>query len=92
MLLRGAFHCVHPLRIILTGKAMKPFLSFQGSQACFFSDLSTGDPCPLRIPFDRLRAAVSPIPKSRKERRPLASHFRNDFMALQVLLLPLGES
>ena len=45
---------------------------------------------PLRIPFDRLRAAVSPIPKSRKERRPPASHFRNDFMALQALLLPFG--
>jgi hypothetical protein len=32
---------------------MKPFLSFQGSRACFFSDLFTGDTCPLRIPFDR---------------------------------------
>jgi hypothetical protein len=32
---------------------MKPFLSFQGSRACFFTDLFTGDPCPLRIPFDR---------------------------------------
>ena len=59
---------------------MKPFLSFQGSRAGFFSDLFKGEPCPLRIPFDRplgheleaewLRAAVSPILKSRKERRP----------------------
>jgi hypothetical protein len=44
--------------------------------------LFTGDPCPLRIPFDRLRAAVSPIPKPRKEPRPPASLSRNDFMAL----------
>jgi len=85
---------------------MKPFLSFQGSRACFFSDLSTGESCPLRIPFDRplghvpfgrkfrvkrleaecLRAAVSPIPKSRKQRRPPASHSRNDFM-----VSPLGR-
>jgi hypothetical protein len=83
---------------------MKPFLSFQGSRACFFSDLFTGDTCPLRIPFDRplghepfgrelrverleaewLRAAVSPIPKPRKEQRPTASLSRNDFMVLPV--------
>jgi hypothetical protein len=63
---------------------MKPFLSFQGSRACFFSDLFTGEPCPLRIPFDKLRAAVSPIPKSRKELHPPASHSRNDFMVLPV--------
>jgi hypothetical protein len=61
---------------------MKPFLSFQGSRACFFSDLFTGESCPLRIPFDRLRAAVSPIPKPRKERRPSASLSRNSFMVL----------
>ena len=65
---------------------MKPFLSFQGSRACLFSDLFTGDPRPLRIPFDRLRAAVSPIPKSRKEQRPPASLLRNDFM-----VSPLGR-
>jgi hypothetical protein len=59
---------------------MKPFLSLRGSRAGFFSDLFTGDPCPLRIPFDRVRAAVSPIPKPRKERRPPASRCRNDFM------------
>ena len=53
---------------------MKPFLSFRGSRAGFFSDLFIGDSCPLRIPFDRLRAAVSPIPKSRKELHPPASH------------------
>jgi hypothetical protein len=77
---------------------MKPFLSFQGSRACFFSALFTGDSCPLRIPFDRLRAAVSPIPKSRKELRPPASLSRNNFMALLVrrmlsgaALLALGE-
>jgi hypothetical protein len=32
---------------------MKPFLSFQGSRAGFFSDLFTGEFFPLRIPFDR---------------------------------------
>jgi hypothetical protein len=63
---------------------MKPFLSFQGSRACFFSDLFTGESCPLRIPFDRLRAAVSPIPKPRKELRPPASLLRNDFMVWPV--------
>jgi hypothetical protein len=77
---------------------MKPFLSFQGSRACFFSDLFTGESCPLRIPFDRplgheleaewLRAAVSPIPKSRKQRRPPASLSRNDFMALPAGKIP----
>ena len=63
---------------------MKPFLAFQGSRGGFFSDLFTGDPCPLRIPFASLRAAVSPIPKSRKERHPPASLFRNGFMVLPV--------
>jgi hypothetical protein len=63
---------------------MKPFLSFQGSRACFFSDLFTGESYPLRIPFDKLRAAVSPIPKPRKERRPPASLLRNDFMVSPV--------
>jgi hypothetical protein len=63
---------------------MKPFLSFQGSRACFFSGLFTGDPFPLRIPLDRLRAAVSPIPKPRKELRPSASLSRNGFMALPI--------
>jgi hypothetical protein len=63
---------------------MKPFLSFQGSRACFFSNLFAGESCPLRIPFDRLRAAVSPIPKSRKEQRPPASLSGNDFMVSPV--------
>ena len=63
---------------------MKPFLSFQGSRAGFFSDLFTGDPCPLRIPFENLRAAVSPIPKPRKEQRPPASLSRKGFMVLPV--------
>jgi hypothetical protein len=91
MLLWGVFYRLHQLRIVLTGKAMKSFLSFQGSRACFFSDLFTGESCPLRIPFDRLRAAVSPIPKSRKEQRPPASLSRNGFMALQVRLLPFAD-
>jgi len=69
---------------------MKPFLSFQGSRACFFSNLFTGDPCPLRIPFEILRAAVSPIPKSRKEQRPPASLSRNDFMVSPVRRIPQG--
>jgi hypothetical protein len=56
----------------------------------FFSDLFTGDTCPLRIPFDKLRAAVSPIPKSRKERRPPASLSRNDFMVSPVSRIPQG--
>jgi hypothetical protein len=71
---------------------MKPFLSFQGSRACFFTDLFTSrfQEAGLRIPSDRplgheleaewLRAAVSPIPKPRKELRPPASLSRNDFM------------
>ena len=70
---------------------MKPFLSFQGSRACFFSDLFTGEPCPLRIPFDTLRAAVSPIPKPRKERRPPGSLSRNDFMVLLVRRIQLKK-
>jgi hypothetical protein len=86
-------HCLNPVNTLARGiwisffplkqaYVMKPFLPFQGSRVCFFSDLFTGDSCPLRIPFDRLRAAVSPIPKSRKERRPPASLFRKNFMAL----------
>jgi len=65
---------------------MKPFLSFQGSRACFFSDLFTSrfKEAGLRIPLDRLRAAVSPIPKPRKEQRPPASLSRNSFMVLPV--------
>ena len=83
---------------------MKPFLLFQDSRTCFFSNLFTSrfKEAGLRIPFDRplghepfgrelrverleaewLRAAVSPIPKPRKERRPPASLSRNDFMVL----------
>jgi hypothetical protein len=69
---------------------MKPFLSFQGSQAGFFSGLFTSrfKQAGLRIPFDRLRAAVSPIPKSRKEQRPPASLSRNDFMVSPVRRMP----
>jgi hypothetical protein len=40
-----------------------PFLAYRGSGLVFFDDLSTGEFCPLRIPFDRLRAAVSPMDK-----------------------------
>ncbi len=52
---------------------MRSFLLFRGSQPGLFYDLSTGDTCPLRIPFDRsfdlealdrLRAAASPTDKS----------------------------
>ncbi len=54
---------------------MRSFLLFRGSPAVrdLFYDLSTGDTCPLRIPFDRsfdlealdrLRAAASPSDKS----------------------------
>ena len=48
------------------------FPQFRGSRASFFSDLFTSrfKEAGLRIPFDRLRAAVSPIPKSRKELHP----------------------
>jgi hypothetical protein len=64
--------------------AMKSFLSFRGSRAGFFSDVFTGDSCPLCIPFDRLRAAVSPTPKPRKEKRPPASLSRKSFMACRA--------
>jgi hypothetical protein len=49
---------------------MKPFLSFQGSRACFFSDLFTSrfKEAGLRIPLEKLGAAVSPIPKPEKNR------------------------
>jgi len=73
---------------------MKPFLLFQGSRACprtgFFSGLFTSrfKEAGLRIPFDKLRAAVSPIPKSRKEQRPSASLFRKNFMALPGRRIP----
>ncbi len=47
------------------------FLRFRASRAGIFSDLSTGESYPLRIPVLRKRhpedlAAVSPIDKSRK--------------------------
>ena len=40
---------------------MRSFPLFQGSRPGLFYNLSTGESCPLRIPFDRLRAAASPI-------------------------------
>ena len=52
----------------------------------FFQRLVYRGYLPPRIPFDKLRAAVSPISKPRKELRPPASHSRNDFM-----LSPLGK-
>jgi len=36
-------------------------------RAGLFCDLPPGEFCPLRIPFDKLRAAVSPRDKSRKD-------------------------
>ena len=54
---------------------VRSFLLFQGSRTGLFSGLSAGDSYPLRIPFDRLRAAVSPTSKPRKDNvlPPLAS-------------------
>jgi hypothetical protein len=75
---------------------MRPFPLFQGSLAGFFSDLFTSrfKEAGLRIPFDRplgheleaewLTAAVSPIPKSRKEQRPPAGHSRKDLMTIPI--------
>ena len=83
---------------------MKPFLSFQGSRACFFSDLFTSryGEAGLRIPFDRplgheleaewLRAEVSPISNPRKEQRPPASLSRNDFMVSPGTRTPQGAA
>jgi hypothetical protein len=42
----------------------KLFLRSKAPGLVFSDDLSTGEFCPLRIPFDRLRAAVSPMDKS----------------------------
>ena len=44
-----------------------PFPSLQGSRTGLFSGLSAGDSCPLRIPLDKLGAAVSPTSKPRKD-------------------------
>jgi hypothetical protein len=46
---------------------MIPFPHFQGSRTSLFSGLPAGDPFPLRIPFDWLRAAASPTSKPRKD-------------------------
>ena len=40
---------------------IRPSLLFQGSRPGLFYDVSTGESFPLRIPLDRLGAAVSPI-------------------------------
>jgi len=53
-------------------QALLLFLRFQVSRAALFSDLSTGELCPLRIPVLRKKhpedlAAVSAIDKSGKE-------------------------
>jgi len=44
--------------------SLRPFLRFRGSRPGLFYDLSTGEFCPLRIPLDKLGAAVSPADKS----------------------------
>jgi len=43
------------------------FFQFQGSRAGLFSNVSTGEFCPLRIPLDKLGAAGSPIDTLRKD-------------------------
>jgi hypothetical protein len=48
-------------------EAKMSFLQFRGSRLGLFSDLSAGEFCPLRIPLDKLGAAVSPTDKSRKD-------------------------
>jgi hypothetical protein len=48
---------------ILPGKGWGLFLRSEAPGLVFSNHLSTGESCPLRIPFDRLRAAVSPIDK-----------------------------
>jgi len=78
---------------------MAAFLSFRGSRAGLFYNLSAGESCPLRIPFARpfdftqghelevewLRAAVSPTDKSQKRQRSPASHSR------KVAMIPFKE-
>jgi len=69
-------------------ESRNPFFRSEAPGLVFFSDLFTSRffEAGLRIPFGRplghelkaewIRAAVSPIPKLRKERRPPASHSR----------------
>jgi len=45
---------------------MKPFLSFQGSRACFFSDLFTGDTCPSAFPSILSGLRFPPYPSREK--------------------------
>jgi hypothetical protein len=61
---------------------MRLFPLFQGSRPGLFIDLSAVEFCPLRIPLVKLGAAVSPTDKSRKGRRPPASHIRKVLMPL----------
>jgi hypothetical protein len=56
---------------------MRSFLRFRVSRPGLFYDLSAGEFCPLRIPLDKLGAAVSPADKLLKGRRPPASHSEN---------------
>jgi len=66
---------VHPAKAyfekIWVLQAIPLFLRFRASRAGIFSDLSTGETCPLRIPVLKKKrpedlAAVSPIDKSQK--------------------------
>ena len=61
-----------PLRSFYNSYSLKEdglFFSFpiQGSGLSLFSNLSAGEFCPLRIPFDKLGAAGSPTDKLRKD-------------------------
>jgi len=61
-------------------QVIHPFLLLRASRPGLCSDLSAGESCPLRIPFDKLRAAVSPADKPGKGRRPSASRIRKGCM------------
>jgi len=67
---------------------MIPFPQFRGSRTGLFSGLSAGDSYPLRIPFDRLRAAVSPTSKQRKDYvLPPVTAEKLSFLAVSVEIL-----
>jgi hypothetical protein len=63
---------------------MIPYLAYRGSRPGLFYNLSAGEFCPLRIPLDKLGAAVSPTDKSGKGRRPPARHFRKGIITLNA--------
>ena len=60
---------------------MKPFLSFQGSRACFFSDLFTSrfKEAGLRIPFDR------PLGHEPFGREPLGHELEAEWLRVERL-------